>query len=90
MATNGELPGGAEQVRRAARRKACGYVRGTPDLCVIRPFQRLLWLECKVGRNKQTLEQEDFEKWSFACGHQYAVVRSVDEAAAAMQLWGML
>ena len=90
FATNGELPGGAEQVRRAARRKAMGYMRGTPDLCV-RRNAFLGWLECKAGYNKQTLEQAQWAEWAQRdCDDGYAVVNSVEDAGAAFRAWGML
>lgn len=90
FATNGELPGGAEQVRRAGRRKAMGYMRGTPDLCCRRPGF-LGWLEAKAGYNKQTSEQAQWADWAQRdCGDGYAVVNSVEDAGAVLRIWGFV
>lgn len=90
FAVNGELPGGAEQVRRAGRRKAMGYMRGTPDLCARRDGA-LLWLECKAGYNKPTDEQVQWAEWAQRdCGDGYAVVNSVEDAGAVLRAWGFL
>ncbi len=94
IAINGELPGGAEQVRRAARRRDMGYERGTPDLLAI-GAEGFGFIEVKTPDNSQTKEQVEFEAWveKFAtnqCPMDYAVVRSVDEAAAHLVLWGMM
>lgn len=90
FATNGELPGGAEQVKRASRRKRMGYVRGTPDLCARRP-NFLLWLECKHAYEQPTDEQLQWASWALdECGDGYAVVNSVEEAASVLKIWGML
>lgn len=90
FATNGELPGGTEQVRRAGRRKAMGYMRGTPDLCARREGF-LGWLECKAGYNKPTDEQVQWAEWAQRdCGDGYAVIRSVEDAGAVLRIWGML
>ncbi len=90
FATNGELPGGAEQVRRAGRRKAMGYMRGCPDL-LARRYGALLWLECKSGRNTQTYEQSLWSEWAIRdCKDGYAVVNSVEDAGSILRIWGMI
>jgi hypothetical protein len=90
FATNGELPGGAEQVRRAARRKQMGYMRGCPDL-LSRRKGALLWLECKAGRNTPTHEQSMWSDWAIReCMDGYAVVNSVEDAGSALRAWGMI
>jgi hypothetical protein len=90
FATNGELPGGAEQVRRAGRRKAMGYMRGTPDLCARRPGF-LGWVECKDKYRTQTAEQVQWAEWAQRdCGDGYAVVNSLEDAGAVLRVWGML
>jgi hypothetical protein len=90
FATNGELPGGAEQVRRAGRRKAMGYMRGTPDLCARRPGF-LGWVECKDKYRAQTPEQVQWADWAQRdCGDGYAVVNSLEDAGAVLRIWGML
>lgn len=87
LGTNGEFPGGEEQKRNAAKRKAMGYTRGMPDLMA--RGRDLLWLECKVPPNKQTDEQLQFEAWAQAIGDGYAVVTSPHEALLALREWGL-
>jgi hypothetical protein len=89
FSTNGELPGGAEQIRRAARRKAMGYTLGTPDLCARRPGY-LLWLEVKCPGNYPTAEQDNWASWATDCADGWAVVQSVDDAGAVLKAWGMV
>jgi hypothetical protein len=89
MACNGELPGGKEQVRRAARRKAMGYLRGTPDALAARPGA-MVWLEFKVPPNQCTVEQVAFADWAQACGHGWAVITSVETCGVVLRAWGML
>jgi hypothetical protein len=89
LATNGELPGGAEQARRAGRRKQMGYLRGTPDLLAKRR-DALVWIEVKVPPNKPTAEQAEFARWAIEAGDGWAVATSVEDAGAILSAWGML
>lgn len=90
LATNGELPGGAEMVDRAKRRKGMGYTRGTPDL-LARRRGALVWLEVKVPPNKPTAEQAQFATWAIdECGDGWAVATSIDDAGAVLRAWGMV
>jgi hypothetical protein len=89
FATNGELPGGVEQIRRAARRKAMGYTLGTPDLCARRPGY-LLWLEVKVPGNYPTAEQANWATWAADCADGWCVVNSIEDAGAVLKAWGMV
>ena len=89
LGTNGELPGGSEQIPRAGRRKAMGYTRGTADLLARRPGA-LVWLEIKIPPNKPTPEQEQFGVWARSCGDGWEVVTSVADAGLALKAWGML
>ena len=72
---------------RAARRKRMGYMRGMPDLMC--RGRDLLWLECKVAQSA-TPEQQEFAKWAIESGDGYAIVRSVDDALAALREWGLV
>ncbi len=38
-----------------------------------------LFIETKVDRNRQSVQQEEFEKWATRNGSLYWVIRSVDE-----------
>jgi hypothetical protein len=48
----------------------------TPSLNAVRP----VWLEVKTDKGKQSADQRAFELIVRAEGHDYAVVRSVEEA----------
>lgn len=89
FSTCGELPGGVEQVRRAARRKAAGYMVGTPDLCA-RRLGFLLWLEVKCIGNYPTAEQENWASWAIDCSDGWAVVNSIEDAGSVLKAWGMI
>lgn len=72
-----------------AKAKAMGLITGCGDHIHI-------WddgggvLEAKVGRNKQTQHQLDFEAWCHASGIRYEVFRTVQEGAAFLKEWGVL
>ena len=88
LGINGELPGGASMIHRAAVRRDMGYVRGTPDLQAVRPGH-VLWLELKAGTD-QTEHQVAFADWAHSIGHGYAVVTSIDDAGVLLRVHGML
>lgn len=92
LAVNGELPGGKDQVRRAGRRKAMGYTKGTPDMLLL--WQgRAHFLELKGRENLSrnlTPEQRVFRDYCGANGFDYAVVRSLEQAREVLAGWGLL
>lgn len=88
LATNGDLPGGREQIRRAARRKRMGYTRGTPDLHLAGPAATG-WLEVKVKGNRPTPEQLEFGAWAQSIGHRWQWVTSCEAAHAVAREWGL-
>ena len=53
---------------------------GEPDLTVLCPNGRTVWLEVKVKPNKPTKEQLAFIKRATEMGHIAAVVYSVEDA----------
>lgn len=53
---------------------------GEPDLTVLCPNGKTVWLEVKVKPNKPTKEQLAFIKRATEMGHIAAVVYSVEEA----------
>lgn len=72
-------------------RKGRHYIRyglgnGSADIIVIvAPVGRLVALECKVGREKQSSDQIEWERAVRSVGGYYAVVRSVADAREAVQ-----
>lgn len=57
---------------------------GADLLCIIAPHGHALWLEVKTGRARQARNQKLFEGLVKRYGSSYAVVRSVDDAIAAV------
>lgn len=73
--------GGKRNAKEAARFKAMGVRPGVPDLLFILPRGKYHYLaiELKVGRNKQTERQLQYEALINAMGGKYIVVRSLEE-----------
>ena len=72
-----------EQGSRRNKRLGCGI--GSPDIFVVlRPSGRLVGLEAKIGKRAPTPEQARWGHELAARGGIYAVVRSVEEAIAAL------
>lgn len=66
----------------AIKAKASGMKRGIPDLCLPFPSMEFtqLFIELKVGKNKQTPEQIEFMDFVVKGGAFYSVCYSYDEA----------
>ena len=54
-------------------------ILATPE---IRGSIRVLWIETKAGKGKQSPDQADFEEWVLYAGHSYLVARSSDDVLA--------
>lgn len=72
----------------AQRQRSLGTVTGWPDLEVI-VSGRIYFLEVKAPAGKQTEAQREVQAMLATQGAPYAVVRSVDEARAALVSWGL-
>src|SRR5215467_9685601 len=87
---NGEL----RDPRSAAKLKAMGTLPGVSDLqlhwvevdALRRKLCRVLHLELKVGNHQQSNAQLEFALAVKCLGHDYCVVRSVDEAIAELEM----
>lgn len=71
--------GGSRNVAEAVKLKRIGVTAGVSDLIAILNNGKVLFIELKVGRNKQTELQKEFELRITELGHTYIVVRSFDE-----------
>lgn len=58
---------------------------GEPDLTVLCPNGKTVWLEVKIPPNKPTKEQLAFIKRATEMGHTVCVVKTVEEAVALCQ-----
>ena len=68
--------------------KADGLRVGFPDLLVYASGGRMGHLEVKTDKTSQNDNQRAVQGWMTAWGHKYAVVRSQDDALAAVKSWG--
>jgi len=74
----------------AARMKAEGLRAGVADLCIMLPGGRTGWLELKNRKGRQSVAQLSFAAICERLDHDYAVVRSLDEAITVLKAWGAL
>ena len=82
--------GELRDVRTAAKLKAMGVQRGWPDFLLLDPTGRLHALELKREGETLSEDQEVFQEWAIARGVPHSVARSVDEALAVLDAWGVL
>jgi hypothetical protein len=64
------------------RQRIAGTQKGAPDLVVVGPGGRVVWLEVKAPRRYPSPDQRVLHSCLTALGHAVGVVRSVDEALA--------
>ncbi|WP_160119899.1 VRR-NUC domain-containing protein [Rhodovarius lipocyclicus] len=76
------------RLRYGALRKASGVVAGFPDLMVLLP-QRVVFLEVKAPRGVVSESQELLHPRIRALGHPVHIVRSIEDAEAAMTAEGV-
>lgn len=69
-----------------AQNKAKGVVKGTADMCYLRPEKGLLFMEFKLPGQKQSKKQVIFEKIVRSDGHDYAVIYTEDQFWEAVKL----
>lgn len=70
--------GGLRSKAEAMKFKATGLVSGVSDLIIVQP-NRVLFVELKLENGRQSKTQIAFEKTVKNLGHQYYVVRSLEE-----------
>ena len=75
--------------RTIARLKREGLTPGIFDLQVIRSDGWSCWLEVKAEKGALSSEQKEFGDWLSSGGASAAVVRSLDEAVAALTSFGV-
>lgn len=71
-----------------------GLQKGVADVIVIDPspcgqYSRVVGLEVKTEDGRQNADQKDWERMLKAAGGQYYVVRSMEDAAAALAAAGV-
>jgi hypothetical protein len=68
--------------------RAEGMIAGAPDLLLLHSNGRTGWLEVKAAKGRLSDAQRAFHALLTRKGHRVAVVRSVDDAEAALREWG--
>jgi hypothetical protein len=61
-----------------------GCEPGTPDLLVVLPGGRTVWLELKSEKGRVTAEQVDWHRRARNLGHTVAIVRNIEDALCAV------
>ncbi len=64
------------------RQRVAGTLQGAPDLVVVAPGGRVVWLEVKTARGYLSQPQKALHRKLKEMGHHVEVVRSVEEALA--------
>ena len=82
--------GGLRHIRVAARLKAEGVRKGSPDLFVMLPAGKVGWIEMKTSKGRLSPDQKGFEAICNRLDHLHAVAHSLDEAILALRSWGAL
>jgi len=82
--------GGPRDRRTAARFVGLGVRKGVPDLVFIGPGGRAYCMELKAPKGRLSPDQKAWREAAEALGAPVAVIRSIDEAVAALRAWGLL
>jgi hypothetical protein len=71
--------GGTRNIKEAMTFKATGLLKGASDLITIFPNGKLCFVELKIARGIQSIEQKDFEQRVSDAGYEYHLIRSLEE-----------
>lgn len=66
------------------------HVPGIPDIAVVLPNGRMLWIEVKSMAGTQSVEQMEVEKRLRAMGHPYVLARTLDDVLVPMRQCGWI
>lgn len=84
-ASNNEVRGSSDWARKQqALNRSMGQRPGFPDLMIM-VDRRVLFLEVKTPEGRLSTAQREFQAFALTQGHGFAVVRSVDDALAALR-----
>lgn len=71
--------GGTRHIMEAMTLKATGLLKGASDLIVILPSKKLIFVELKMPKGIQSIEQKDFQSRVILLGFEYYIIRSLEE-----------
>lgn len=77
--------GGEKGKRDQGLAMGMGVFAGFSDLVLLAPDGRVLFLEVKTAKGPQSDAQAEFQRLVEAMGHAYEIVRSADDAIAALR-----
>jgi hypothetical protein len=78
---------GKRSPQQASRAIALGLRAGIPDLCLLCSDGRTRWIELKTDSGKLSTAQMRFRDLCNEWGHDWALVRSVEELHAILDKW---
>jgi hypothetical protein len=76
--------------RTGAYLKKMMMLPGVPDFVIVPPGGRCHFLELKFGKGKLSPAQEEFKVAAISCPCPHSVVRTIEEAATVLHLWGAI
>lgn len=76
--------------RMGARMKHEGLMPGCADLCILLQAGKVAWLEMKIAKGRQSVEQRGFEARCLRLNHPYAVAKSFEQASTFLKEIGAL
>lgn len=72
-----------------AKKRQAGTIAGWPDIEILLPGPRTLFMEVKAPKEYPPKDQRDLHADLEAIGYPVAVVRSIEDARAALAAWGV-
>jgi hypothetical protein len=82
--------GGARHIRVAVKLKAEGVRRGVPDLHIMMPGARLVYLEMKIKGGSLSPDQKAFRDLARSLGFEWGMAKTLDEAIEFLATVGAL
>ena len=83
------IPNAPRSAIAGKRLKDMGMVKGAPDLLVVLPNQRPVFIEVKSPKGRLQKEQQDFMYAAHAVGAHCFVARSIDDCRKAFTALGI-
>ena len=81
--------GGKRSMAEAGVKRRTGLLAGVWDVCILGPGGATWWLETKTDKGRLSEPQRDMRAFMVAGGVPHAVVRGIDDVAAAVAAWGL-
>lgn len=77
--------GGSRNAMEASNLKTQGVLAGVPDLCIVLPNRRVIWVEMKAADGRVSVFQQLVHSQFDALGHRPIVAYSAEEALASLR-----